>query len=522
MRILQFTSENFMRLSVVQITPQGNLIQITGSNSQGKTSVIDSIWAALGGKDAVPADPIHKGKKAARIEVKLGDDSGTKLIVERTFTDKGTYLTVKGPEGGKFAKPQQIMDGLMGAIGFDPLAFMRMDAKAQFAMLRQIVPLEVDIDALDRKRASIFEARTALNRTIAQAKTRADAITFPDDLPDEAPDRDEVMERLTNVSAHNQAIHAEALQRGEIRLNLERAGKEVERLEAELRRAKQIVGDGESELSNRERTPLGELINGADVRTELESAERILEGIRQRQAKIDADGELTTLTREQAEKTSAIEAIDAQKTAAITTAKMPVEGLAFHVAEGESFSDGTVVYNGHPLRQASGAEQLAVSASIGAALNPQLKVLLCRDGSLLDSKSLAALGAFAEKSGMQVFLERVDETGEIGVVIEDGHVKGQEALVAQFLKEEAAEADKPAPEGSGKKEAVVAPDPDRLARAQAYLTGQVVAVGECKSAKDCDRLNASVKHMLRAFPDMFRDTWMPAYQARVAALTKKD
>ena len=127
MRIIEFRAENFMRLSVVQITPQGNLVLITGANSQGKTSTIDAIWAALGGKDAVPADPIKGGKKAARIEVKLGDDTGLKLIVERTFTEKGTYLTVKGPDGGKFPTPQKIMDGLMGAIGFDPLQFMRMD-----------------------------------------------------------------------------------------------------------------------------------------------------------------------------------------------------------------------------------------------------------------------------------------------------------------------------------------------------------------------------------------------------------
>jgi AAA domain len=519
MRILSFLAENFMRLTVVQITPDGNLIQITGANGEGKTSTINALWAALGGSDAIPDQPIHAGKKSARIEVKLGDDDGTKLIVERSFTEKGSYLTVKSPDGGKFSKPQKIMDGLMGAIGFDPLAFMRMNAKEQFDMLRNIVPLAVDVDALDRKRLTIYEARTALNRTIAAARARAEAIKFPDDLPDEAPDREAIMNRLANVSTHNATVSEYLRDRERLHKARNDYLEDVLRIQEELDQAKRDLAKIETEVAQADAQIIPDPIDAADVRAELEAAERVIEGQRLRQSWIDADGELTTLTREETEKNEAIAVIDAEKTKAITSAKMPVEGLSFRVPEGEAFSKGVVEYNGHPLRQASAAEQLAVSAAIGAALNPQLKVLLCRDGSLLDSKSLAALGTFAEKAGMQVFLERVDESGEVGVVIEDGHVKGQEALVEAFLKEEA---EGPQAASKGEKTAdAPAPDPERSLRATAYLAAEIEKLTTYATAKECDKANAQVKHMLRAFPELIVLQWNSAYLERVAVLTRK-
>lgn len=518
MRIISFLAENFMRLSVVQITPEGNLIQITGANGQGKTSTLDAIWAALGGKDAVPEEPIKAGKKAARIEVKLGDDDGLKLTVERTFTEKGTYLTVKSPDGGKFAKPQQIMDGLMGAIGFDPLQFMGMDAKQQFATIRNIVPLAVDMDAMDRRRATIFEARTALNRAITSARARVAAITFPDDLPDVAPDRQAIIARLSSASQHNAAIDAMEREEEAINARCAELHTHLNHLQEQVKTAAAACETAMAEHTRIYQRVHPDRIDVTKVRADLEAADALAEGFRLRQAKIEAEGELTTLTREEEEKTGMIAEIDRLKAEAITKVPMPVEGLAFHVPAGESFSQGTVTYKGHPLRQASGAEQLAVSAAIGAALNPKLKVLLCRDGSLLDSKSLTALSAFAEKTGIQVFLERVDESGEIGVVIEDGHVKGQEAMVEQFLKEEAAG---PKDQVAATNAMVDAPDPERQARATAYLEAELIKLESYASARECDVASANAKHMLRAFPELLSERWTPAYLARIKWLSRK-
>ena len=64
--------------------------------------------------------------------------------------------------------------------------------------------------------------------------------------------------------------------------------------------------------------------------------------------------------------------------------------------------------------------------AIGLAMNPKLRVLLIRDGSLLDSEGLKMLAEIAEGYDAQIWLERCTDGQPIGVVIEDGEVKAAE------------------------------------------------------------------------------------------------
>ena len=48
MVIVELIAENFKKLKMVRISPEGNTVIITGKNAQGKTSVLDSFFAALG------------------------------------------------------------------------------------------------------------------------------------------------------------------------------------------------------------------------------------------------------------------------------------------------------------------------------------------------------------------------------------------------------------------------------------------------------------------------------------------
>jgi hypothetical protein len=94
---------------------------------------------------------------------------------------------------------------------------------------------------------------------------------------------------------------------------------------------------------------------------------------------------------------------------------MPIEGLALN-EEGVTFND-------LPFSQCSSAEQLRISVAMGLALNPKLKVLLIRDGSLLDEESMKALAEQAAAADAQVWLERVGDKDKCAVIIEDGAVK---------------------------------------------------------------------------------------------------
>jgi recombinational DNA repair ATPase RecF len=84
MQILGFVAENYKKLRIVEITPKGRIVQITGKNGQGKTSVLDAIWSALVGAKAIPEKPVRKGADKARIKIDLGE-----LIVRRDISTTG-------------------------------------------------------------------------------------------------------------------------------------------------------------------------------------------------------------------------------------------------------------------------------------------------------------------------------------------------------------------------------------------------------------------------------------------------
>jgi hypothetical protein len=140
MKILSLQAENIKRLRAVEISPDGNLVEITGENGQGKTSVLDAIWWALAGSKPIQAAPIRKGAESGHITLNLGE-----MVVRRSFRlkDGGEYttsLSVESADGARYQKPQDILNGLLDSLTFDPLHFARMQAREQFDALRKFVP----------------------------------------------------------------------------------------------------------------------------------------------------------------------------------------------------------------------------------------------------------------------------------------------------------------------------------------------------------------------------------------------
>ena len=197
MKIVEFRAENIKRLVAVQLKPDGNIVQITGANGQGKTSLLDAIFWALAGVRSHQPEPIREGQDEALIELDLG-----KIIVRRTFKrvsetldNEGnieseehitTSLRVETVEGARFPSPQTVLDKLLDSISFDPLAFARMDAKAQYAALRTLCGL--DFTDLEVKAAKAYEKRTEHNRTKKARGAAAAQIKVPEDVPEKPVD----------------------------------------------------------------------------------------------------------------------------------------------------------------------------------------------------------------------------------------------------------------------------------------------------------------------------------------------
>lgn len=409
MKIISLKSENIKRLSAVEITPEGNVVKISGKNAQGKSSILDSIFWALGGEKVIQGKPIREGADKACITLDLGD-----LVVERRFTQKASTLTVKNKDGAKFSSPQKMLDELVGRLTFDPLEFMRMDAKKQADTLRDLCGL--DFTALDSQRKEFFEERAATNRQVKDLSGQLKAIVVPEDAPDEEIDVADLAAQITAGNAHNAKISAMEATQEQRRQKIHQVRELQQKLAAELEEAKLA----EAELIKAGSAAKVEIeamvpVDLASLQHQINNAKAINEGARAKAeydrvklahdtASLDAE----TLTENIAE-------VDSRKAAMIREAKLPVDGLGFA-------DDGSVTYNGIPLSQSSSAEQLRVSIAMAMSLNPKLRVLRITDGSLLDSESWKIVEKMAADGDYQAWCECVDETGLVGVYIEDGHV----------------------------------------------------------------------------------------------------
>jgi DNA repair exonuclease SbcCD ATPase subunit len=408
-KIIELKSQNIKRLQAVEIHPSGSTIIIGGKNAQGKSSVLDSIQYALGGEPSEKM-PVRRGEEKATIVVDLGD-----LVVKRTFTaEGGSSLVVTNADGQRQSSPQAILDKLVGKLTFDPLDFSRRSPKEQAEILRSLVGL--DFTAHDKQRQEYFDGRTAVNREAKALESRLAAMPAFPEAPDEPVSIAGVVDRLKTAQAGNDAYSKASVEYTRAESARDGTLQEIGNLEQKLAQLRdRLSRERESaELAKSKFSSLASVDLGP-IQQEIVGVESINQQVNAKKARREVVGQYKGKVAQAEALTEKIEALDSEKRKKITEAAYPIPGLMFDTA-------GGVVLNGIPFEQCSSAEQLRVSVAIGLALNPKLKVLLIRDGSLLDDDSLREIQAIAEKADAQIWMERVGVDGQTSVVIEDGKI----------------------------------------------------------------------------------------------------
>lgn len=439
MNIIQLTAENVKRLKAVTIKPDGNIVVIAGQNGAGKSSVLDSIQYALGG-DPEDKMPVRRGEEKAKVVVDLGD-----LIVKRTFTAAGgTALTVTNADGIKQSTPQAILDKLVGKLTFDPLAFAHLSERGkpgreeQANILRGLVGL--DFTKTDSERQKLYDERTAVNREAKALEARMAAMPKHDGIPDSEVSTADILAEQEKAARQNQANESIRRQAADAQTAVDRARQqaentaqqmvrvenEIKRLQGELSKLSELSGQQATLVSAEQATAKEWALKAAEVRdidlapfrTRATEAESLNRKVRENRLRVEVVGQYKAKAGQAETLGQKIDKLDADKRHAIAAAKFPIPGLSFDTA-------GGVTLAGIPFEQCSTAEQLKVSVAIGLALNPKLRVLLIRDGSLLDQGNLEVITKMAQDAKAQVWIERVEKDGNVSVVIEDGEIKAQ-------------------------------------------------------------------------------------------------
>jgi hypothetical protein len=70
----------------------------------------------------------------------------------------------------------------------------------------------------------------------------------------------------------------------------------------------------------------------------------------------------------------------------------------------------------------STAASMEIDYMIGMEQNPKLRIMQVREGSNLDSHALKELERLAIEHDFQIWIEKVDESGKVGIVMEDGEI----------------------------------------------------------------------------------------------------
>lgn len=451
MKIIELRAENVKRLRAIRIRPSKDGVVITGRNGQGKSSALDAIWMALGGKDAAPPDPVRHGETKARVVLDLGA-----FMVERRWNqpdpakDATTSLHVTGKDGAKYATPQAVLDRLCGHLAFDPLEFSRLGPREQRAQLLKAVGAEGEMAKLDARRRAAYDDRTAGNRRLDDLRGLLASIKIPPDVtcrPTTTPTDQLAAEMQAGVDARakRDAMAAEAERRRALAEQwsteaaaLVKRAVEVQKMAEESARAAEAIANEAQKIQVPDVTAIKDRMSAA------QAAERLAALWDQR---ADAATRITKGEAYVADLTKQIEACDAEKLAILQRAKVPVPGV--------SVSDSCVLVNGTPLVQCAASEQLRISCAVAMALNPRVRVILVRDASLLDDDGMRTLqemaktapGGDADEGGYQLWIERVGRRDEpVGVVIEDGEVIAVDGVPAPKVEPE------PTVRGGGKRD----------------------------------------------------------------------
>jgi DNA repair exonuclease SbcCD ATPase subunit len=447
-RVHSLRTQNILGIEDVELTfgPDDSLVIVGGDNGAGKTSLIDSLFFAIGGKPDAKR-PIRDGAESGDIRLDLGD-----LVVTRRFRAKedgewATDIKVENGEGARYSSPQKLLDALISKFAFDPFEFTNLKEKDQEELVR--TSLGLDTSEIDAEYKEAFEKRALVHQQLKEIEVKTKDLPWYEDAPEDEVSIADLQEELRLANEHNgritdakndatafrtQKITAgrDTLGRQEehvqtIRKQIEELTKQLAEAEKKLASNAATVAEWEKEGAELEKAAaaLGDPIDTAAIIAKLQGVQETNEQVRANKQRIQARTEWHAKEDIRVELEKKLEDLRTQKAkltqTAVSGAKLAVEGL--------ELTDDGLFLKGLPFRQCNTAEKLKLSVALAVKQNPRLRIFRIADGEKLTPHNMQALRQIAEDAGAQILVEfactREDiEKGyrDVSVFIEEGRL----------------------------------------------------------------------------------------------------
>ena len=440
-KIISLEVIDFKRINAASIMIGDGLTKITGANGAGKSSIIDAIFYAL--KPEGVEMPINSDANRAQIRLRIGnEDHG--FTIERTVTEGGKYLTITNDAGKKISSPQSFLNSLFVEMA-DPMVFMEMKQKDQCEVLR--IACKCDTRELDAQYKENYDERTIVNRRLDQAEK---ALIELGDEPEKIELKsaseltnksDELLKFIASVDAKfeqgkkiNKDIEAKEKELNRLHTDEDLILAEIEKLQAKLghiAKESDSVGAEIKALVEAKDSLRSECVKSLpqykEAKSEVESIKAEIQGIDEHnkkaseheiwsRRKLQLSDDRNKHHGESYALEQKLEEIKKEKQELLELAEYPVEGMSI---EGDKIYVGTV-----PFSNLNTAEKIKISTFVAIAQNPQLKMIIIRNGSMLDENSLKIVQDIASERDYQIILEKVSMEGEVDSIhIVNGHIE---------------------------------------------------------------------------------------------------
>ncbi len=429
-KVLSLVVENFKNIEKTEVDFAGRSATIIGKNGAGKSSLIQAICSPID-SNYIPAKPVKKGEERGSIELTIG---GSLHGEEETYTlglhfsekHKKGRITVTNGEGEKVNGGKQFISDIVGNIGFDIQEFIKLGVTSngsiskpgtqeQIEILKKLMPRDVlkQMHNLDKEFKDVYEARADVNRDISHAKSRLEGHDFSQDELErynEVIDTEGIVSKMTNIEKelekYNKVFSTVDSLLDSIPLKQERLAlleEKVEALHADITADIDKLDKGEVWLGKKTK-PSIEAMN-----IELSNANMHNNKVKEVKSLQDSQIAIRLLQENSEANTERLDKIKREKKQIFTSSPLPVKGLTFD-EEGIYFKGLPFVEGQHPS-----STIISIGAKIGMALNPNLRMLVIKDGSLLDKKTLKWLVTQCEKENYQLFVEMVADNEEVEI-----------------------------------------------------------------------------------------------------------